>query len=55
MWLAIATPIVMIACLVLVVVIWVNTNLLFALIVLGVVCAAAWAIYVRRRNRYRGL
>lgn len=54
MWLAIATPIIMIACLVLVVVLWVQTNIFVAIIVFGLLCAAAWYVATAMRRRTRG-
>lgn len=54
MWLAIATPIAMIACLALVVVLWVQTNMVVALIVFGLLCAAAWFVVTTMRKRRRG-
>lgn len=53
MWIAIATPIIMIASLVLIIVLWVNTNLIVALVVFGLLAGAAIAVYTKRRNRYR--
>lgn len=55
MWLVILTPVVMILCLVLIVVLWVNTNIVVALIVFGLLCAGAWAVGDRLRKRTRGL
>lgn len=54
MWLAIATPIVMMALLALIVVVWVKTNMIVALVMLGVVCAAGYYIAVQMRRRTRG-
>jgi hypothetical protein len=55
MWLAIATPIIMILCLILIVVLWINTNLLVALIVFGLLCGAGVAVAGKLRQRSRGL
>lgn len=54
MWLAIVIPIVMIVCLVLIVVLWVNTNMIVALVVFGLLCAAGVAVAGKLRQRSRG-
>jgi uncharacterized membrane protein len=54
MWLAIATPIVMIACLALVIALWIATNAIVALVVFGLLCVAASFLIATRRKRSRG-
>lgn len=54
MWLVILTPVVMILCLILIIVLWVNTNIIVALIAFGLLCAGAWAVAVKLRQRTRG-
>ncbi len=55
MWLAIGTPIFMMVCLALIVVLWVYTNIIVALIVFGVLCGVGVVVVGKLRQRSRGL
>jgi fatty acid desaturase len=54
MWVAIAMPIIMILCLVLVGFVWAKTGLIVALLVFAALCSAGAAVAARWRQHSRG-
>jgi Flp pilus assembly protein TadG len=54
-WMAIAMPIIMILCLVLIAVLWAKTGLIVALVVFAALCSAGAAVAARWRQRTRGI